>query len=108
MFAEPVQDVVMKPVKEPKPKKPKKPLKNQKIWCERTQKFYYKSPPEYYREFYHKNKREKTCETCGAVVISQMSHHIAGKKCQAIRTMKELEARGAELEERTAELESLD
>ena len=106
MIAEPAQDVVVKPAKEPKPRKPEKPLENQKIWRERTQKFYYKPPPAYYREFYQKNKCEKTCETRGAVVVSQMSHHNAGKKRQAIRKMKELEARVAELEERAAELET--
>ena len=105
MSDEHVEEVVAKPVKERKPRKQKKPPKNQKIWCERTQKFYYKAPPEYYRQFYHKNKCEKTCEHCGAVVLSQMSHHLNGNKCKAARKVKELEARIAELEGNTADRE---
>ena len=42
------------PVVETKPEKPPRVIKSRKLWSENKQTFYYKSPPEYYREFYHK------------------------------------------------------
>ena len=54
MFQEPVVDNSEKAPKSAKPKKPPRVPKNEKVWSERTQKFYYKAPKEYYREFCHK------------------------------------------------------
>lgn len=97
-------EIVPKPVKperaskSAKAKKPPRIPKNTKVWCERTQKYYYKAKPEYYREYYHKTKKQTVCPHCEAVINSQFSHHLETKKCTAIRKMKELEAKLAELE----------
>ena len=84
--------------KSAKAKKPPRIPKNIKVWCERTQKYYYKAKPEYYREYYHKTKKETVCPHCGSVINSQFSHHLETKKCTTIRRMKELETKLVELE----------
>ena len=105
MFQEPVVDNSEKALKPKKPAKPPRVLKSQKVWSENTNKFFYRAPKEYYREFYHKNKTERICPHCNAVINSQFSHHLQGKKCTAIRQMKELEARVVELEVKVEEVE---
>jgi len=110
-------DVEMKPVKRGRPKKadtpekaekPPKILKNIKIWSESKQKYWYKAPPEYYREYYHRKKKEVKCEHCGAVITSQLSHHLSGQKCTLIRKLNELKAKIDNISIQTLNLEALD
>lgn len=114
MFADPVTDVETKPAKaEKKPKaakepKPPKLYHYEKVLSERTGKYYCRYEPAYYRAYYYRRKRDQTCEVCGALITSQMSHHINGKKCMAAREIKTLKERIAELEDRTANLEIMD
>ena len=71
--------------------KPPRVIKSRKLWSENKQKYYYKSPPEYYREFYHKNKAPIVCQYCLAVVNSQLLHHQRGVKCRLQQQLKLLE-----------------
>ena len=73
-----------------KAEKPPRVLKTIKCWSENKQKWFYKASPEYYRQFYHKKKCEQTCSHCGSVITSQLSHHLAGKKCTMQREMNAL------------------
>ncbi len=55
-----------------------------KVWSEKLQRYYYKArDPNYYNEYFHKNKREMTCDICGKIVTCQMYSHRKSKKCMA-------------------------
>ena len=57
-----------------------------KVWSENTQKYYYKArDPNYYKEYFHKTKKDMTCEFCGKTVTCQMYSHLKSKKCIAKR-----------------------
>lgn len=81
-----VNNIVETKVKE----KPKRLLKNEKVWSEEKQKYFYRAPASYYREYYHRTKHEKVCNICGATVTSQMWTHQRGLKCRMIKELNEL------------------
>lgn len=57
-----------------------------KVWSEARQKYNYKyRDNNYYKEYFHKHKKDMTCEHCGKTVTCQMYSHLRSKKCQAIR-----------------------
>lgn len=78
------EDIIMTVVDKPE-------RKLVKVWSEARQKYNYKyRTPEYYREYFHKNKKDMKCEHCGKTVSCQMYSHLKSKKCLAIRTAAEL------------------
>ena len=57
-----------------------------KVWSENAQRYYYKArDPNYYKEYFHKNKKEMTCQYCSKTVSCQMCSHLKSKKCMAKR-----------------------
>jgi hypothetical protein len=63
-----------------------------KVWCEKSQSYYYKArDPNYYNEYFHAHKREMSCVYCGKVVTSQMYSHLKSLKCQLVQKKLELE-----------------
>ena len=67
--------------------------KRLKVWSETRHKYNYKyRDPEYYREYFHKHKKDMTCEYCGKTVTCQMYSHLKSKKCIAVRTAKRTSA----------------
>ena len=68
--------------------------KSLKVWCEKSQRYYHKSrDPNYYKDYFHKTKREMACEYCGRTVTCQMYSHRKSQYC--INKRKELEEQNA-------------
>ena len=88
-----VENNVEPPVETKVKEKPKKQLKNEKVWSIEKQRYFYRAPASYYRDYYHRTKKEKTCDICGAVVKSQMWTHQRGQKCRMIKELNELKSK---------------
>ena len=78
---------------------PKKELKSIKVWSENLQRYYCKSKdPNYYNDYFHKTKRDMTCDICGKTITCQMYSHLKSKKCLMKRQEQEIEQLRSELE----------
>ena len=57
--------------------------KSYKVWSDKLQRYYYKSKdPNYYKDYFHKSKKELTCDICGTVVTCQLYSHKKSNKCR--------------------------
>ena len=80
-----------------------------KIWCERTQKYYYKpKDPQYFVRYFHKTKKPMTCEHCGRTVMCQFYNHLKSEHCRAKRREAERELEIEQLREELAKLKISD
>ena len=73
--------------------------KSIKVWSDRMQAYYYKSKdPNYYNDYFHRNKREMQCEICGKTITCQMCSHLKSKSCKLKQQEKEIAELRAKLE----------
>ena len=76
-----------------------KERKSIKVWSENLQRYYYKSKdPNYYNDYFHKTKRDMTCDICGKTITCQMYSHLKSKKCIMKRQEQEIEQLRSQLE----------
>ena len=63
-----------------------------KIWSDNLQRYYYKSKDaDYYNNWFHKTKGDRTCDICGKTVTCQLYAHKKSQKCQAKQKEMEVE-----------------
>ena len=73
--------------------------KSLKIYSEKTGKYFYKSKDkDYYNNYFHRTKKEMTCEICGRTVTCQLSSHRKTNVCKTAAMAKELEELKKQLE----------
>ena len=61
-----------------------------KIWSDNLGRYFYRSKDsDYYNNYFHKTKGDRTCDICGKVVTCQLYAHKKSKSCQKVKAQLE-------------------